>query len=357
MTAESITVGGPQVHVVADLGGTTLRIGRVTGGSSRVEDVRRIATEGLGRYGTLSAQALQDRVMEQLGAELAAYLESPSGAGASAVGVSFAGPMSRDGVVLAGPTLWGGDAEPLPVARLLTQRLGLPVLAANDITAAAWRYAAVEAAPFCLITVSSGIGSKVFRHGEVLIDEAGHGGEIGHWRVDPSDSAPPCECGGRGHLGAIASGRGVLLGARRAAAEDPGGFARSVLAGPAGNRPEGVTNEALAAAIREGDPFATAVLRTALVPLASAVNCIFTAIGIRRYLFIGGFAIAVGQRFLTLLGDELTRLGCFGLSDSETRDMLALGAADDDHCLIGIGQMLARTLPASEVTGAHTHRR
>ncbi|MEO3751895.1 ROK family protein [Streptomyces sp. B6B3] len=351
MTALSYAPGAPRGYVVADLGGTTLRIGRIAAGSSSVEAVRRVATDGLGSHRGLPAQALQDRVLAQLARELAAYLGSPEGAGASAVGVSFAGPMTRDGTVLAGPTLWGGAAAPLPVADILTRRLGVPVVVANDITAAAWRYADAEPDPFCVITVSSGIGHKVFRDGEVLVSGSGHGGEIGHWRVDPAEDAPLCECGGRGHLGGIASGRGVLLAARRAAAVDPRGFGRSALAGPAGGDPAGVTNADLARAVRADDAFATRVLRGCLAPLALAVTCVFTAIGVRRYLFIGGFAVAVGPRFVTLLGDEVTRLGCFGLSDEEARGMLALGAADDDHGLIGMARMLVRTLPVTAGTG------
>ncbi|MFH9008980.1 ROK family protein [Streptomyces afghaniensis] len=351
MTATPLATGASRTFVVADLGGTTLRVGRIAAGADSAEAVRRVPTEGLGRYRGLSARTLQDRVVDQLTRELAAYLCSPGGEEASAVGVSFAGPMTKDGTVLAGPTLWGGAAAPLPITDILTRRLGVPVVVANDITAAAWRYAAAEPDPFCLITISSGIGHKVFRNGEVLISDSGHGGEIGHWRVDPAEDAMPCECGGRGHLGAMASGRGVLLAARRAAAGDPAGFGRSALADAAGGDPAGITNEDLARAVRADDPFATEVLRACLVPLAQAVNCVFTAIGVRRYLFIGGFAVAVGHRFVTLLGDELTRLGCFGLGDEEIRAMLSLGAADDDHCLIGIARMLDRTLPAPASAG------
>ncbi|TCR16001.1 ROK family protein [Streptomyces sp. BK205] len=351
VSASTLTTCAPRRYVVADLGGTTLRIGRITEGTDRVERVRRMATEGLDRHRGLSAQELQDRVIEQLTLELEAYLAAPGGAGASAVGVSFAGPMTRDGTVLAGPTLWGGPAAPLPITDILSRRLDVPVVVTNDITAAAWRYASAEPEPFCLITISSGIGHKVFRNGEVLTSDSGHGGEIGHWRVDPREDAVLCECGGRGHLGAIASGRGVLTAARRAAAADSGGFTRSALAGPAHGSPDGITNEDLARAVRADDAFATRVLRECLLPLAMAVNCVFTAIGVRRYLFIGGFAVAVGPRFITLLGDELTRLGCFGLSEEEIRAMLALGAADDDHCLLGMARMLAGTLPATAGSG------
>lgn len=328
--------------VVADIGGTTLRIGRLESPTSAVAAPRRVLTDGLGRHPGAGAGELQRRVVDQLVDEIGGYLGSPDGTGARAVGLSFAGPMTAGGVAIAAPTIWGGGGEPLRVGEVLECALGVPVVVANDITAAAWRYATTETEPFCLVTVSSGVGCKVFRHGEVLIDDAGYGGEIGHWQADPGPDAPRCDCGGHGHLGAIASGRGVLAATRRAASLYPDRFAGSALSGA--GRPDAITNEQVAAAIRQGDRFATGVLRAALRHLAAAIGALFAAIGIRRYLFIGGFATALGGRFIEVLGDELVRAGCFGLDAAATRAMLALGEPDDDHCLIGIGQILATRL-------------
>jgi predicted NBD/HSP70 family sugar kinase len=339
-----IDPSGPDpVYVVADIGGTTLRIGHVHGACAEVRDVRRVPTDGLDRHPRAPAAELQQLVLDQLVRQLDAY-RNDDGGRARAIGLSFAGPMTVDGIATAAPTIWGPGGAPLRVGDVLERSLGVPVLVANDITAAAWRYAASEPEPFCLFTISSGIGNKVFRHGEVVIDDAGYGGELGHWRVDPSPDAPWCDCGGQGHLGAIASGRGVLAAARRAALVAPRKFARSALAEEADGHPSAITNEALASAIRAGDQFAVDVLRSGLVSLASAVGCVFAAIGVRRHLFIGGFAVAVGERFIEVLGDELVRLGCFGLRPAQVRRMLAMGAADDDHSLIGIGQMLAHQL-------------
>ncbi|MGC9669659.1 ROK family protein [Planosporangium sp. 12N6] len=341
-----------EFDVVADIGGTSLRIARLERGAAAVTDPRRVPTEGLGRHPNAGAGELQRRVVAQLAGELRAYLDSPAGDGARAVGLSFAGPMSADGVALAAPTIWGAGGAPLHVGPVLEAAVGVPVVVANDITAAAWRYADAEAQPFCLFTVSSGIGCKVFRNGEVLVDAGGYGGELGHWQVDPAATAPRCDCGGRGHLGGIASGRGVLAAARRAAAERPDDFAGSALWTGAGGRPERIANEDLAAAIRAGDPFATGVLVAALRPLATAVGSVFAAIGIRRYLFIGGFAVAVGPRFIEVLGDHLVQAGCFGLTAAQIRAMLALGAADDDHSLIGMGRLLAHRLTAQTAGAA-----
>ena len=334
--------------VVADIGGTTLRIGTMQGGQEEVFAIKRFRTESLRVHLGESGQELQDRIVRQLVRELKAYLESTAGKGAVAVGLSFAGPISRAGVVKAAPTLWGPGARPLLLTRVLEDALGLSVVVANDITAAAWRYADSEAKPFCLITVSSGIGNKVFWGRDVLVDEDGHGGELGHWHIDVTEPPLRCDCGEYGHLGAVASGRGVVALAELLAQRHSKRFLASVLNELSGGRPGAITSVDVAAAVRSNDPFAIHILQQALRPLASALVCLFAAIGVRRFLFIGGFALAVGQQYIDLLGDELVKLGCFGLREPEVRTMLALGAADDEHSLLGMGRMLSTGLLARE---------
>ncbi|WP_405014799.1 ROK family protein [Kitasatospora sp. NBC_01539] len=323
---------------VADLGGTTLRTARYDTGTGTLTDIRRTPTDGMARHPGAPVPELQDRVVRQL-ADLTA--EAVGRHGSTALAVAFAGPVTADGRVVTAPTVWGERGDPLPLRLRLEERLGLPVVVVNDLTAAVWRYVTGPGEqPFCLITVSSGIGSKVYRAGEVLLDPEGHGGEIGHWTCDPSPHAPLCDCGGRGHLGGIASGRGLQAAARRAALADPDGYARSYL-GLAAPAADLLDNRTLVAAIRADDPFATAVLRGGLAHLASAVTSVFTSIGVRRYVLMGGFALAVGPRFARLLTEEIERLGCFGLTTEEIRRMVELGAPDDDHGLIGAGRLLA----------------
>ncbi len=328
--------------VVVDLGGTTLRIGRYRPGSGQVTDVRRMPVDGLDPNPGESATRLQQRVLRQLGRELKD--ESPD----SPVGIAFAGPVTADGTVTGAPTVWGSGGPPLALARTLEAALDRPVLVVNDITAAAWRYARTETEPFCLITVSSGIGNKVFRDGRVLVDPAGYGGELGHWRVDPSPDAPRCDCGGRGHLGALASGRGILAAARRGAVEDPAAFAGSGLALRCAGEPALIDNPTLVAAAVAGDRFTIGILQNALRHLAAAVTAVYSAIGVRRYPVIGGFAQAVGELFVRLLTEQLLELGCFGLGDQQIRRMVSLGYADDDHGLIGVGHLLERRLAGTD---------
>ncbi|MFD5521556.1 ROK family protein [Streptomyces sp. NPDC127066] len=337
------------VLTVLDLGGTTLRTGGYDPATAAVNSVRRVPVEGMARYPQDPVAVLQCRIVDQIVDEVGRHT---GGAAPRAVGVAFAGPISADGLVLAAPTVWGQRGEPLPLGQLLTERIGAPVVVVNDLTAAAWRYAATETEPFCLLTVSSGIGNKVFRGGEVLLDADGHGGELGHWVCDPSPEAPLCDCGARGHLAAIASGRGVLAAVRRVADADPAGFARSLLAVRCGGRAADIDNPAIAAAVREGDAFTTEVLRGTLTRLAQAIGAVFTSIGVCRYIVMGGFALAVGERYRELLVNELVRLGCFGLDGDAVNALVSLGRPDDDHGLIGVGRLLADRMSLASHTGA-----
>lgn len=323
---------------VVDLGGTTLRIARYDAATGAVTDIRRTPTDGMARHPGAPVPELQTRVSEQLAALAAEAVRRHR---SSALAVAFAGPVTADGRIVTAPTVWGERGEILPLRLLLEERLGIPVVVVNDLTAAVWRYVNTpDERPFCLITVSSGIGSKVYRAGEVLLDAEGHGGELGHWTCDPSPQALVCDCGGRGHLGGIASGRGTLAAARRAALADPARYARSALARSAPD-PEHLDNRMLVAAVRARDAFATAVLRGGLRHLASAITSVFTSIGVRRFVLMGGFAQAVGPLYVRLLTEELEHLGCFGLDTEEVRRMVVLGAPDDDHGLVGAGRLLA----------------
>ncbi|MFH9422937.1 ROK family protein [Streptomyces sp. NPDC017529] len=328
--------------IVADVGGTTLRTAVWDGTTGTLSGVRRTPVRGTGGADAADVRQVQRTVLDQLAQEIQAVRAAPEGQGAEAVGIAFAGPVTAAGVVTGAPTVWGGGGPALPLAELLGQRTGLPVTVVNDTTAAAWRYASPGGPSFCLFTVSSGISNKVFHNGEVLVGADGHGGELGHLPCDTSPGAPRCDCGGRGHLGALASGRGILAGARRRAGDLPSAFAASRLAALCDGDPGRLTNEALVQAVRAGDGFATDVLRAGLAHLAHALTSVFLTTGIRSYVFVGGFAQAVGERFTELLAEQLLRVGCFGLTERETRDMLRLGLPDDDHGLVGAGRMLCR---------------
>ncbi|WP_017572525.1 ROK family protein [Nocardiopsis halotolerans] len=326
----------PDSTAVVDVGGTTLRVATGTDGVRPPSRVHRVRTAGLESAPHAPVDVLQKRVVDQIVHEVRELCPGSL----ERVGIAFAGPVTADGLVTAAPTVWGEGGLPLPLGELVEERLQVPVTVVNDLTAAAWRYSAVEREPFCLWTVSSGIGNKVFRDGGVLVHPDGHGGEMGHWVCDTSAEAPLCNCGARGHLGALSSGRGVLASARGEAARRPEAFASSGLGDLCRSGPDSIDNPALVTAVHAGDPFSVGILRNSLAHLASAVGAVFTSTGVRRHVIIGGFALAVGKPYRDLLVEELSRQGCFGVDTTEIGTMVSLGCEDDAHSLVGMARIL-----------------
>ena len=115
-----------------------------------------------------------------------------------------------------------------------------------------------------VVTISSGIGSKIFdrKHPSGVIDSPAWAGEIGHVIADESPDAPRCDCGGLGHLGAIASGRGIERAARRCAMGEPDSFARSMCAVLYGATAFTLNNEEhIVPAAMSGDKWCLEVIR------------------------------------------------------------------------------------------------
>jgi predicted NBD/HSP70 family sugar kinase len=208
----------------------------------------------------------------------------------------------------------------------------------NDLTAAGHRYVDVGLRDFCILTVGSGIGHKVFLAGRPQVGEGGRGGEIGHLRVDFRPDALACDCGGRGHVGALASARGTIRMARAAAERDPMGFSQSSLSRLAHRDDAGAfnpTGEEIAFAFSASDAWASNVVRTAASYLGIALAAIHLDVGIERFVVIGGFALALGERYRQILV-EAASAASWDVGQEWNR-MIELGLPDDDHGMIGAG--------------------
>ncbi len=316
----SILVSVPNVVPVAtlvfDIGGTKTRAGLFDGARSVLVRSVTAATPNHLDFPDRSFDQLRSELlnlMEQLGAELA----EPRGV--EQVSVAFAGPVDEAGNVMAAPTVWGTRLDrPYWLARDLRERWpGARVAVMNDVTAAGYRYLTASSEDYCIVTVSSGIGQKVFLGGKPEVGRRGHGGELGHLRVDDSLEAPLCECGGRGHLGALASGRGVLQQARLEI-----------------GRPE-LTSAELVAAFRHEERWAVEVIRRGAAPLGLALAAMHLAVGLNRFILYGGFALALGEPYRALVANAAA-----GRCWDGSRDWSAwveLGVNDDQSGLIGAG--------------------
>ena len=226
--------------------------------------------------------------------------------------------------------------RPFPLAaRARESWPGSEVVVLNDVTAAGYAAVADGLRDFCIVTVSSGVGNKIFVNGEPALGAGGRGGEIGHWRVSREPDAPICDCGEQGHLGAMASGRGVLHTVHRRAEEDRRGFTSSLLGVEAAGEASEVDNPAIARSFHRKNPWTTAIIREAAGCLAGALALVHAAIGVECFLIFGGFAIALGDEYLRLLADE-AGARCWKLGQDWTK-MIRPGRFADDSGLIGAG--------------------
>jgi predicted NBD/HSP70 family sugar kinase len=261
------------------------------------------------------------------------------------VAVAFPGPIDPHGNTLAAPTIWGrAQGRALPIKELL-QALwpDAPVFVLNDVTAAGFRYLSHPNETLCVITVSSGIGHKVFTDGKPMVGPNGRGGEIGHLRIDFSPEAPICDCGHRGHLGAVASGRASRYQVTRLAREDPVGFEQSLLAVLAEHDAQAVENEHLVAAFRRGDSWTEQVIRRMADPLGRAIAAIHLSVGVERFVLVGGFAIALGGRYREQVAAAASRSAWdLGLDWDRA---VELGQPGDEAGLLGAGYFAAAQRP------------
>ncbi|MGW1208499.1 ROK family protein [Streptomyces sp. NPDC002499] len=133
-----------------------------------------------------------------------------SGAPVLGLGVAISGDVDRaQGVVRYSPFL---DWRDVPLAELAALTTGLPVTVDNDVRALTvaeqWFGAGAGLSDFALVTVGAGIGCGIVVHGRVISGAYGVAGEIGHVTVDPA--GPPCHCGNRGCVEAIAGDAAII---------------------------------------------------------------------------------------------------------------------------------------------------
>jgi 3-dehydroquinate synthetase/predicted NBD/HSP70 family sugar kinase len=324
--------------VVFDIGGTYVRCGRYMLATGTPGNVAREETPSHYKLRGFSTNELYRLLLETMHEMARKVLGSMR---PEQICVAFPGPIDPDGRVVAAPTLWpSAPDDPINITADLQRLWPTATIAVlNDMVAAGYRYCQERGRDtFCIVTVSSGIGNKIFLEGKPYLGPLNRGGEIGHIEMDPSPDASICECGGRGHLGGIASGRGVLEHVRRRVLAAPEAFHKSLISSVAPN-PDNITNKHIVDAFRQMDPFIVECIRFTARPLATALAAIHGSLGIERFIIIGGFAIALGDLYRRQLID-LTRACCWSLGQ-DWDNMIELGEADDLSGLIGAGRYIS----------------
>lgn len=105
----------------------------------------------------------------------------------------------------------------IPFAKMLEERVGIPVRITNDANAAAigeMTYGAARGMrDFIVITLGTGVGSGIVVNGQLVYGHDGFAGELGHVIMRRQDGRI-CGCGRKGCLEAYASATGMVRTAK-----------------------------------------------------------------------------------------------------------------------------------------------
>ncbi len=141
-----------------------------------------------------------------------------------AMGIGCGGPLDREtGVILTAPNLPGWDN--LPLAKHFEDIFSAPAFIDNDVNLMALgeaRRGAGKGIDYsAYFNIGTGIGGGIIINGKVYRG-CGNAGEFGHQIIIPD--GPPCLCGRRGCLEALASGTSIARRAREYLAENQSSF-------------------------------------------------------------------------------------------------------------------------------------
>jgi glucokinase len=191
-----------------DLGGTNSVFG-IVDSRGEIKATTAIKTQGFDTvedYVDASVNALQV-IIEQVGG-----IEN-----IKAMGIGAPNGNYYKGTIEFAPNLsWGHDGV-VPLAKMFSDRLGIPVALTNDANAAAigeMTYGVARGMKnFIMITLGTGVGSGIVINGQLVYGCDGFAGELGHV-IMRSENGRKCGCERTGCLEAYCSATGVARTAR-----------------------------------------------------------------------------------------------------------------------------------------------
>jgi glucokinase len=271
-----------------DLGGTKILAGVVNAEGKILGSAKR-ATKAEG-----GAEAVIERVARTAReAAKAAGLALDAVAG---VGMGAPGPLDPDqGVVLHTPNMPGW--ENVPLARLVSEQLGVPAFIGNDVdlgTLGEFALGAGRGAQHVVgIFVGTGIGGGLILNGELWQGWRRAAAEIGHTIV--LADGPYCGCGNRGCLEAVASRTAIERDIWAGVKAGRESLIPELLKGEERGR---LTSGALAEAWRRGDTLVADVLGRVQFYLGLGIASAVNLVDPERVILGGGVVEAFGEDFL-----------------------------------------------------------
>ena len=264
-----------------DLGGTNSVFGIVdargdikattaikTGGYEKVED-----------YVKACVEALQP-IIEQVGG-----IDK-----IKAMGIGAPNGNYYNGTIEFAPNLsWAHDGI-VPLAKMFSDALGIPVALTNDANAAAigeMVYGVTRGMKnFIVITLGTGVGSGIVVNGQLLYGHDGFAGELGHVIMVRGAEGRSCGCGRTGCLEAYCSATGVARTARELLAKtDRPSLLREM-------NPEDITSLDVSIAAGKGDELAKEIYEFTGKMLGEACADFAAFSSPEAFIFFGGMVKA-----------------------------------------------------------------
>lgn len=183
------------------------------------------------------------------------------------------------------------NIQEAPLAALLSEKIGCPVVIDNDVIMAA-RGAYVFLNPgedrdFCYLNIGTGVSAGLILDGQLHRGHRGMAGEIGHMVL--IDDGRLCPCGNRGCLEAYISGPAIAAAGRQAVANENGGSLADV--------PSSISAKAVYQAAAQGNPAARDIVTTAGRHLGRALQNLLMAYDVGQ-IVLGGGVSRSGNLFL-----------------------------------------------------------
>lgn len=214
----------------------------------------------------------------------------------------------------------------LAITAPVSDALGIPCYLENDASAAALgehRFGAGRGFDHLIhVTVGTGIGGGLVLDGRLYRGARGFAGEIGHMVIDTA--GPPCNCGSRGCLEAMASGTAFATRVRSLLASGRSPLLASIVGS---DEPAG---EHLHRAALQGDPICEAEIRHAGHILGIGIGSLVNILNPQAITISGGLLV-LGDMYFGPMRDALAS---FAYAPSSGVSVL-LSALGDDAGLLG----------------------
>lgn len=256
--------------------GATKTLGVLVDADGRVLEQVREATEP-GPDGVVRTAA---RVVAHLGA-------ATDGAPATSVGLGIPGLVDVERGMVKHAVNLGVDGDWVPLRAELEARLGVRVAVENDVNVATLGAVALSGIrDLVYLSIGTGLAAGLVLDGVLRRGATGAAGEIGHVPTDPNGAV--CQCGQRGCLETVASGRAL------AEAWHPAGSQE-------GDVPPA---QAVFAAAAAGDPRAVELRDRFAAGVADAVRTLCLSVD-PATIVLGGGVSHLGARLVEAVGDAL----------------------------------------------------